>query len=156
MYITAFFTENSLPAVGLSPIINAWTMNGTQVITSEIMTEIAGGFYVYDFSGYDFKEDYVFRAEDSSLPVGERYVIASNETDSLSNQGVMKQILGLVQGNFIISDQTYDANNNLTYAVVKTYDDSVDLDLDLPLHTYTVTATYDSNGRLTGYTSKED
>jgi hypothetical protein len=156
MYITSFFTENGSPATGLNPTINAWTMNGTQVIVNQSMSEIAGGFYVYDFSTYDFTEDYVFRAEDLSLPLSERYVIASNENDSLNSQGVIKQILGLVQGNFIISSQVYDSNNNLTSATVKTYDDNVDLDLDLPLHTYTVTATYDSEGRLTGYTSKED
>ena len=116
------------------------------------MTEIAGGFYTYNYTGYDYTQDYVFRAEDTTLPAGERYIVASNDVDSQRNQGVTKQILGLVQGNFIMSGQTYDGSGNLTYADIFTYDNASDANADTNREfEYTLTATYDVDGNVDFY-----
>ena len=56
MNIIAFFTNQGTPETGLTPKIDIWKLDGTQVITNQDMTEIAGGFYSYDFSSYDENE----------------------------------------------------------------------------------------------------
>lgn len=152
MYLTAYFSNNTLPAIGKNPTISVWTMAGSQIISDAIMTEIAGGFYAYNFTGYNFEEDYVFRAQDTSLPLGEQYVIASNEVDSQRNQGVIKQILGLVQGNFIMSGQTYDSEGRLLTSDIYTYDSASDATADTNrLFEYSIEADYDVDGNLIYY-----
>lgn len=152
MNLTAYFTSGGTPAVGLSPTISIWKLDGTLVANSSAMTEVAGGFYYYNFSTYSNAEDYVFRAYESTLPEREQYVAGTNDVDSLSSQGIIKQILGLVQGNFRMSGQTYDACGNLTYSEIYTYDTAADATTDTNrLHQYEVNATYTS-GRLTEYT----
>ena len=84
MNLISFFTSGSKPKTGLSPTIQGWKVDGTKVIgqvTPSAMTEIAGGFYKYDFGyGYDDKIDYIFSASGgSSLPVSERYSYATND-----------------------------------------------------------------------------
>lgn len=152
MYITTFLTSNNMPALGKSPTISGWTLDGSIVISGEAMSEVAGGFYAYNFTGYDYTSDYVFLAEESSLPQNERYVMASNEVDSQRNQGITKQILGLVQGNFRMENQTYDSAGRLLTADIRTFDNSTDADLDVdPEFEYEVTATYDARGNLISY-----
>ncbi len=81
MKITAFFNNSGTPATGLSPTIDVWTLDGTQIVTDQAMTEVAGGFYYYDFATYDEDEDYVIRADGTDTLVGsDRYVYSSNET----------------------------------------------------------------------------
>lgn len=156
MYLTSFFTNNGYPATGLTPNIFIWTLDGVNIINEESMTEIAGGFYVYDFVGYDNKQEYVFRAEDLSLPIGERYVIASNDLDSNNNQGIIKQILGLVQGNFVMSGQTYDSFGKLLTSNIYTYDTALDASLDVNrLSEYSIEANYDLDGNLIYYKTVE-
>lgn len=151
MYLTSFFTDGGTPATGLTPTINAWTVDGSQVITAETMTEVAGGFYAYNFTGYDSSNEYMFRAEVPSLSISERYSIATNDVDSQRNQGVIKQILGLVQSNFIMSGQTYDANGNLQSAYVYTYENPAALSADTRLHEYAIEASYNASGQLITY-----
>jgi hypothetical protein len=151
MYLTAFFTRNGIPALGKSPSISGWTLDGSLAFSSS-MTEVAGGFYAYNFSTYDHTDDYVFLAEDTSLGVGERYVIASNDVDSQNNQGVVKQILGLVQGNFVMSGQTYDEDGRLLTSELYTYDTATQADNDTDrLFEYDVEADYDGDGNLIYY-----
>jgi len=81
MKITSFFTDAGTPKTGLSPTVDVWTLDGTQVVTAQAMTEVAGGFYYYDFTTYDENEDYVIVADGTSTLSGaERYVYSSNET----------------------------------------------------------------------------
>jgi len=97
MKIIAFFTEIGTPKTGLSPTVDVWTLDGTQVITSQAMTEVAGGFYTYDFTTYDEDEDYCIRADGTNTLSGaDRYVFSSNET-----AGVGK-ILQIEKGNWEI------------------------------------------------------
>ncbi len=95
MNIIAFFTENGIPKTGLSPIIDVWKLDSTQVINAQAMTEIAGGFYYYDFTTYDEDLDYVIRADGTdTLSGADRYTYQSNET-----AGVGK-ILQIEKGNW--------------------------------------------------------
>lgn len=80
MEIIAFFTDSGTPKTGLSPTIDVWTVAGSQVVTAQAMTEIAGGFYSYDFTTYDEDEDYCIRADGTSTLSGsDRYVYSTNE-----------------------------------------------------------------------------
>lgn len=96
MKVTAFFTSNGTPQTGLSPIIEIWTFDGTKVIDGESMTEVAGGFYYYDFTNYDEDEDYCIRADSVTLTGADRYMYSTNET-----AGVGK-ILKIEKGNWEI------------------------------------------------------
>jgi len=79
------FTENAVPKTGLSPTIDIWESDGTQVITAQAMTEIAGGGYFYDFTIQDNTKDYFFRADGSvTLPDHERYQSGSNPLDQVN------------------------------------------------------------------------
>ena len=85
MNIIAFFTELGVPKTGLSPTVDVWTIPGSQVVIAQAMTEIAGGFYTYDFTTYDEDEDYVIRADGTATLTGaERYVYSTNETAGVS------------------------------------------------------------------------
>lgn len=80
MILIAFFTDDGTPKTGLTPTIDVWKHDGTQVVTAQTMTEVAGGFYQYDFTTYDEALNYCIRADGGSgLAVNERYVFASNE-----------------------------------------------------------------------------
>ncbi len=81
MYIIACFSNNGVPATGLSPTVDIWKVDGTQVITGNGMTEVAGGFYQYGFTSYDELEDYCIRADGTAtLSNADRYVYSSNES----------------------------------------------------------------------------
>jgi hypothetical protein len=79
MDILVFFTDNGVPKTGLSPVIDIWELDGTHAVNNQNMTEIAGGFYKYNFSTYDDLRDYVIRADSVSLTGHERYSYSSNE-----------------------------------------------------------------------------
>jgi len=81
MNIIAFFTEQGIPKTGLSPTVDVWTVDRSQVVTAQAMTEVAGGFYYYDFTTYDEDEDYCMRADGTATLTGaDRYVFSTNET----------------------------------------------------------------------------
>ena len=82
--ITAF-TENGLPKTGLSPVIDIWETDGTQVITNQAMTEIAGGGYFYSFATYDDTEDYYIRCDSVTLTGTERYSFQSNDLGQVTD-----------------------------------------------------------------------
>ena len=85
MKLISYFSNNFVPATGLTPTIDAWESDGTQIITAATMTESDGGFYYYEFSGYDDTKDYGFRADGgATLPSNERYVTASNDLNQVT------------------------------------------------------------------------
>lgn len=156
MKLVCAFTSAGQPATGLSPVIDGWTLDGIQVLTAETMVEIAGGFYYFNYTGYDFSQDYVFRGYASVLATGEEYVYLSNDADSQNGQGIIKQILGLVQGNMKTTNTTYDANGRLLTANLYTYPTPADVSAGTNvLHSYAITATYDGSGNLATYSCKE-
>jgi hypothetical protein len=87
MNITTFFTNNGTPATGLTPHIDIWDLTGTQVVTNQVMTEIAGGFYVYDFTTYSDTTEYAIRADGgATLSNSERYVSGTNELGEVTDK----------------------------------------------------------------------
>ena len=78
--IFSYFSENGVPKTGLSPIIDVWEDDGSVVVSSAAMTEVAGGFYVYDFTTYDDSKDYAIRADGGAvLNDAERYSVLTND-----------------------------------------------------------------------------
>ncbi len=109
MNIIAFFTASGVPKTGLSPTIDIWKVDATQVITAQAMTEIAGGFYVYDFTTYDEDEDYVIRADGVTLTGYDRYVHSTNETAGVGKILKIEKGKWVMEGNqmkFYDSDGT--------------------------------------------------
>lgn len=156
MNLTSYFTTANAPATGLNPTISVWELDGTNVVNAQSMIEIAGGFYYYNFSTYDHTVEYVIQGYASTLQPSEQYVIGSNDVDSQRTQGVMKQILGMVQSNFNMSGQTYDSEGRLEFATINTYPTAVDTENGTnSLHSYTVDAVYDGSGNLTDYKVKD-
>ena len=85
MKLISYFTNETIPATGLSATMDVWESDGTQVVTAQAMTEIAGGSYFYEFSGYDEDKDYFFRADGSSaLDDSERYASFSNDLNQVT------------------------------------------------------------------------
>lgn len=87
MNIGIWFTESGSPKTGLLPTINGWESDGTQVLTDEAMSEVGGGFYLYNFSSYDETKDYFFLADGGATLIGyDRYVPAtSDQTGQISD-----------------------------------------------------------------------
>lgn len=64
----------------------------------------------------------------------------------------IQRLLGLSQENYKISDQTYDANDNLISGVIRLFGSSSDLNANLnPIATYVISASYDASNRLVTY-----
>lgn len=85
--ITSFFTQNGVPKTGLSPIITIIKLDkvnpllNTTVIAGAGMTEVGSGWYRYNFSTYDFSENYIFTADGGGILADfERYNTAANES----------------------------------------------------------------------------
>ena len=80
--IIAQFTSDGVPATGLSPTIDIWEEDGTQVITGASMIETtAPGFYTYEFTTYEEHKNYMYRADGgATLPDFDRYTYGTNET----------------------------------------------------------------------------
>lgn len=89
MIVTAFFTENTIPKTGLSPTILIWkTSDNSVVVNSASMTEVAGGFYKYDFTTYVDLETYAIRCDGGAgLSAEERYTIGTFEPDVYKDTG---------------------------------------------------------------------
>lgn len=87
--ITTLFRSAGAPALGLTPTIRIWAINvgspQTDVLVvggspEAAMTEVGDGFYKYNFTGYDPRQDYVFRADGgASLADSERYCEGGTE-----------------------------------------------------------------------------
>ena len=87
MLITVFFTDKGVPKTGLFPTVNAWKSDGTLVVDKQAMSERAGGFYDYEFVGYDNTEDYTFVADGGALLLKyDRYAYGINDAGNLETE----------------------------------------------------------------------
>jgi len=87
MILIAFFSDQGIPKTGLSPSIDVWEDDGTQVVTAQAMTEVAGGFYKYDFAAYDETINYCIRADGGAgLQDNDRYVLTTNALRELEER----------------------------------------------------------------------
>lgn len=163
MLLIAYFTNEGSPATGLTPTVDVWEHDGSQVVTAQSMTEIAGGGYYYDFTTYDESKDYFIRANGGvTLPNFERYVYSTNEigqvTDAITDVQVDITIIKqLVHSNIIIDNVVNDANGNMTSCRKRIFPTLADkIAQTNVIHTYTVSAVYDANGFSIGYDCQED
>jgi len=103
MLIIAFFTDNGVPKTGLNPKLDIWKEDGTHTINDQAMTEIAGGFYKYDFTAYDEDDNYCIRADGTSILSGaERYVYSTNETGGVGKILKIQKNKWEIKGNQMI------------------------------------------------------
>lgn len=87
MNLTAYFDDAGSPATGLSATITVWNLSGTIIVNAVGMTEVAGGFYTYDFTTYDDTVDYCIRADGgATLDDADRYVVAGNELNQITER----------------------------------------------------------------------
>lgn len=83
----------------------------------------------------------------TGVTINSESLIEPNEWNSY-----FKEILGLSQSNFVMANQVYDVNNNMTSANVYTYLTAADANADTNrLFEYTVTATYDGDNNVSSY-----
>lgn len=92
MIIASFFTNNSIPATGLTPTIIIWSLTGTTdtiVVNGDTMLEVGDGIYQYNFLTYDANQDYAFRVDGgSTLTDAERYQAGSIDLTTISSSQV--------------------------------------------------------------------
>jgi len=81
MIITAFFTNNGIPATGLSPTIRIRDLfDNSLVITDAAMSEVGDGGYKYNYISYDATKEYSIRCDGGVLlSATERYTYGGNE-----------------------------------------------------------------------------
>lgn len=116
MNIIAFFTESGTPKTGLSATIDVWTLDGSQVVTAQAMTEVAGGFYTYEYTTYDEDEDYCIRADGSATLSGsDRYVYSTNETAGVGKILQIEKGKWSIKGNQMIFYDTDGTTALYTY-----------------------------------------
>lgn len=108
MLITSFFTNNSVPQTGLTPLLRIWEVtpsSQTLIVNNDPMVEVGDGFYKYDFIAYDVTKDYVFRADGGgSQPIGERYQFGATQAAIINNNQI---------SNIAAEVWDVDANNHL-------------------------------------------
>lgn len=111
--VTAFFTTNGLPAIGLSPTVRIWELNSPDMllVTDAAMSEVGDGFYKYVFSAFDPLKLYVFRADGGSAqPSGERYSVGSSD---LSAEEISDTVWDEPSADHAASGSTGSAQNQI-------------------------------------------
>lgn len=79
MIISAYFANNGVYATNLSPLINIRDIDNNLVVSASAMTELADGFYKFDFVAYDSTVDYVIICDGGATLIGsERYAVANS------------------------------------------------------------------------------
>jgi len=79
MWVVSYFTQDGVPATGLSPTIKIRDVeSGNIVVNSVSMVEKGDGFYGYDFSAYNSTKDYAIVCDSVTLSGVERYTYASS------------------------------------------------------------------------------
>lgn len=81
--IAVNFTNNGVPALGLSPTIDIWELSpDSLVVNNGALVEVAQGWYRYNFVTYDYTKTYVFTIDGGvtlTQPC-DRYKIGGNES----------------------------------------------------------------------------
>jgi hypothetical protein len=157
MILVSFFTNHGVPVTGLTPSISIVDISTGLVVDSGVMTETsavnAPGWYNYDFVAYSNQTEYAMTADGGATLTGaERYSVASNELSSVEKS--LDIIGGLMHDNAVLDSQTYDEQNNLETARLRSYDTRANAEaagVTGLIHTFQFTAVYTS-GLLSSYT----
>lgn len=160
MYIVSFFTNLGVPSVGLFPTIKIIEVSTGNVIANNLpMSELSDGFYYYDFNTYDYIKDYAILCDGTAaLGDTERYMAAGNENyhedinTVISNNNLLKRIVGLLHENIFIDMPVYDDDSNLVSARVRIYSDpaSAGTNNDV-IGTYLISSTGSGPGKFTNW-----
>jgi len=104
MWLTAVFTSNGDPATGLSPTVTVYNLLDNSIaVNAASMTEVGSGFYKYDFSTYDSKNDYaVLFDAGATATVDSRYTFSG--TTSQPEIAAIYDRLGAPTGASIAAD----------------------------------------------------
>lgn len=96
LIINSFFTNNGVPALGLTPTLRIWEVDGTaHMLVSggspiNTMIEVGDGFYKFEFTtilGFDATKNYVFRSDGGvTLSDTERYQEGATEEVSIIDE----------------------------------------------------------------------
>lgn len=117
LFTTAFFTEDGVPKTGLTPTVSIWRLSdNVQVLTNQLMSEVASGFYSYEWVAYDFNENYVIQFNAGTDDVDSRYLAATNDSFLADSQEVLASKLTqeFIQ-KLVESDQVYDESAGLLH-----------------------------------------
>lgn len=84
--LTAHFTVNGVPRTGLTPSVSVYMLGTSDPLNNAVVetgaaVEVGGGWYRYDFVGYDRRQNYVFTFDGGpTLTAYERYKHGGNES----------------------------------------------------------------------------
>lgn len=73
-WITAYFKASGVAQTGLTVLVTVYDLSDDSVdVNAQAMTEVAGGWYKYDFAAYDKTKDYSGFANSQSVASDDRY-----------------------------------------------------------------------------------
>ncbi len=143
MIISALYEDNGLALEGLSPTISIMLISdGSLIVTDAAMSEVSGGYYSYDFTGYTSGIDYAYTCDGGAGLIDAVRYIRSGSTlnvweevieGTYTAQDVMKLVAAASAGKLAVSGNT---------VTIRDLSDSLDR----------ITATTDSNGQRTAVT----
>lgn len=85
--IFTYFSNEWVPATGLSPTVNIWLRDGTHKVTNGACRELAGGFYYYNFDAYSPDKQYLYLFDGTAtLGDSDRYNSGANDLDAYTNK----------------------------------------------------------------------
>lgn len=167
MWITAYFSKDGIPAIGLTPKLTGYDLFDNSVVLNAVdMLEVGSGKYKYYFSEYDNSKDYSFIADGgATLSNFERYADGDSDSSGEINQiyeklpngqiadsDDLKRVLGLIHENIFIDLPTYDDDDNLIGARVRIYSDAVSVGTtNNVLATYIISSDGDGCGKFTNW-----
>jgi len=144
---------NGTPIPGLSITYSIYNSATNTLIDSGSLTDLSTGIYqksiLFNTVG-QFRVEYTTPINytdevETILVVPDQLTAIKTETDKI------KFILGLVQENMVITDQSYDGDNNLISATIKLYNNATDASAEInEFATYSMTAIY-SGGLVSNY-----
>lgn len=86
MYITAFFTSGGSPKIGLSATITVYDLSdNSKVVDGAAMSEVAEGFYKYNFTTRDVTKAYSVICDSVTLTGAERYAVTNIAESTLAD-----------------------------------------------------------------------
>lgn len=138
---------------GLTISYEITNTSGDTLLTSGITSEINNAYtfsYIFTDIG-EYRLKYITPVDyENGFDI---LLVVDNYIDTINNiEDKIKLILGLSQENFRIKNHSYDSNNSLESAIIRTYNNSSDCNNDVnPLAEYSMSASYDSMGRLENY-----
>ena len=76
MYISVYFSDSGTPKTALAPKVTVYKVSdNSKVVDAQAMTEIAEGFYKYNFTTRDVSEAYVYICDSVTLTGADRYAV---------------------------------------------------------------------------------